>query len=117
MVYVLDSAHRLDQAATMAFAASPRPATQANQPETPTELTGRLRNWLCSNQIPIATFAKEILKRSQGTVSSLWAHPPTTFPVGAGKEVWDRMKAFMESEYEKKELAGTIFFFFKLSKY
>lgn len=54
--------------------------------------------------------------RSQRTVLTLWAHPPKTFPVGAGKEVWERMKAFMESEDKKKELAG-MKMFLKLSNY
>ena len=52
----------------------------------------------------VAFFANEIVKRSQGTLSTLLNRPPPTFPVGAGREPWEAMKKFLASEEDQKEL-------------
>lgn len=52
----------------------------------------------------MAFFAKEIVKRSQGTVSSLLNNPPQSFPTGAGREPWQSMKDFLVNPDEKAKL-------------
>lgn len=77
--------------------------------ETPSKIAIEIRTWLSENRtVSVAVFAKEIVKRSQGTVSSLLNNPPPTFPTGAGREPWQSMKDFLKNEEEKKRLLDKV---------
>ena len=73
--------------------------------ESPSTVANEIRSWLCQNRtVSVAFFAKEIVKRSQGTVSSLLNNPPQSFPTGAGREPWESMKTFLSNSEEKAKL-------------
>ena len=63
-----------------------------------------LRKWLRDNTVSVAVFAKEVIKRSQGTLSSLLNGPPEALPSGAGREPWEKMKKFLTSPEEQQKL-------------
>ena len=63
-----------------------------------------LRKWLRDNTVSVAVFAKEVIKRSQGTLSSLLNGPPEALPSGAGREPWQKMKKFLTSPEEQQKL-------------
>ena len=73
--------------------------------ESPSTIASEIRGWLSQNRtVSVAFFAKEIVKRSQGTVSSLLNNPPQSFPTGAGREPWQSMKDFLVNPDEKAKL-------------
>lgn len=73
--------------------------------ESPSTVANEIRSWLRQNRtVSVAFFAKEIVKRSQGTVSSLLNNPPQSFPTGAGREPWESMKTFLSNPEEKAKL-------------
>ena len=64
-----------------------------------------IRCWLRQNRtVAVAFCAKEIVKRSQGTVSSLLNKPPRSFPTGAVREPWESVKKFLSNPEEKAKL-------------
>ena len=73
--------------------------------ETPSTIAKAVRGFIQKHPtISVAFFAKEIVRRSQGTLSTLLNNPPSTFPSGAGREPWEAMKKFLASEDEQKNL-------------
>ena len=73
--------------------------------ETPSTIANGIRCWLRQNRtVAVAFFAKEIVKHSQGTVSSLLSKPPRSFPTGAVREPWESMKNFLSNPEEKAKL-------------
>ena len=73
--------------------------------ETPSTIANGIRCWLRQNRtVAVAFFAKEIVKHSQGTVSSLLSKPPWSFPTGAVREPWESMKNFLSNPEEKAKL-------------
>ena len=69
--------------------------------ETPSTIANEIRCWLRQNRtVLVAFFTKEIVKRSQGTMSSL----PQSFPTGAVREPWESMKNFLSNPEEKAKL-------------
>ncbi|XP_068712852.1 one cut domain family member 3-like [Montipora foliosa] len=73
--------------------------------ESPSTIASEIRGWLSQNRtVSVAFFAKEIVKRSQGTMSSLLNNPPQSFPTGAGREPWQSMKDVLVNPDEKAKL-------------
>lgn len=73
--------------------------------ESPSTIANEIRSWLSQNRtVSVAFFAKEIVKRSQGTMSSLLNNPPQSFPTDAGREPWESMKTFLSNPEEKAKL-------------
>ena len=71
--------------------------------ESPSTIANEIRCWLRQNRtVSVAFFAKEIVKRSQGTVSSLLNKPPQSFPTGAGREPWESMKIFCQTQKKRQ---------------
>ena len=60
-----------------------------------------LRKWLRDNTVSVAVFAKEVIKRSQGTLSSLLNGPPEALPSGASFRRWTRAVAKNEKISDK----------------
>jgi len=52
----------------------------------------------------VAVFAKEVINRSQRTLSSLLNGLPNAIPSGAGREPWQKMKTFLTSPEERQKL-------------
>ena len=63
-----------------------------------------LRKWLRDNAVSVAVFAKEVINRSQGTLSSLPNGLLEVLPSGAGRELWQKMKKFLISPEEQQKL-------------
>ena len=77
--------------------------------ESPSTIASEIRGWLSQNRtVSVAFLAKEIVKRSQGTVSSLLNNPPQSFPTGAGREPWQSMKDFLVNPDEKAKLLNQL---------
>lgn len=73
--------------------------------ESPSTVANEIRSWLCQNHtVSVAFFVKEIVKRSQGTVSLLLNNLPQSFPTGAGREPWESIKTFLSNPEEKAKL-------------
>lgn len=73
--------------------------------EMPSTIAKAVRDFIKQHpSMSVAFFANEIVKRSQGTLSTLLNRPPLTFPVGAGREPWEAMKKFLASEEDRKKL-------------
>ena len=71
--------------------------------ESPSTIANEIRCWLRQNRtVSVAFFAKEIVKRSQGTVSSLLNKPPQSFSTGAGREPWESMKIFCQTQKKRQ---------------
>ena len=73
----------------------------------PGNLAVQVRSWLGKNSVSVDLFAKEILHRSQGTVSSLLNNPPTAFPAGTGREPWEKMKHFLTDPTQQESLLSS----------
>lgn len=52
----------------------------------------------------MAVFAKEVVNRSQGTVSSLLGNPPSSFPRGTGNEPSHKMRTFLTNNALQEQL-------------
>ena len=63
-----------------------------------------MRKWLRDNTVLVAVFATQVVKRSQGTLSSLLNGPPEGLPSGTGREPWEKMKTFLTSPEEPQKL-------------
>lgn len=63
-----------------------------------------VRKWLRDNAVSVGVFAKEVVNRSQGTLSSLLNGPPEVLPSGTGREPWVKMKTFLTSPEERQKL-------------
>jgi len=73
--------------------------------ESPLTVANEIRSWLRQNRtVLVPFFAKEIVKCSQGTMSSLLNNPPQSFPTGTGRELWELMKTFLSNPEEKAKL-------------
>lgn len=67
-------------------------------------LAERLKTWLENHSfVSQSFFARKILSRSQGTLSSLlkWRGLPTSRP---GQEVWYKIKNFLEDSKQQRDL-------------
>ena len=71
---------------------------------SPVSIAHDIRKWLRDNSVSVAVFAKEVINRSQGTLSSLLNGPPNAIPSGAGREPWQKMKTFLTSPEERQKL-------------
>ena len=84
---------------------------------SPVSIAHDLRKWLRDNAVSVVVFAKEVINRSQGTLSSLLNGPPEALPSGTGRKLWQKMKKFLTSPEEqqklldKKIMKGNIIFF------
>lgn len=56
------------------------------------------------NTVLVAVFAKEVINRSQGTLSSLLNGPPEAIPSGTGCKPWQKMKTFLTNSEEWQKL-------------
>lgn len=73
--------------------------------ETPSTIAKAVRDFIKQHpSMSVDFFANEIVKRSQGTLSTLLNRLPLTFPVGAGREPWEAMKKFLASKEDQKKL-------------
>ena len=71
--------------------------------ETSSTIANEIRCWLRQNRtVLVAFFTKEIVKRSQGTVSSLLNKPPQSFLTGAVREPWESMKIFCQTQKKRQ---------------
>ena len=71
---------------------------------SPVSIAHDLRKWLRDNAVSVVVFAKEVINRSQGTLSSLLNGPPEALPSGTGRKPWQKMKKFLTSPEEQQKL-------------
>ena len=82
-----------------------KPRKKQETRESSSTIANEIRCWLRQNRtVSVAFFAKEIVKHSQGTVSSLLNKLSQSFLTGAGREPWESMKTFLSNPEEKAKL-------------
>ena len=71
------------------------------------ELAKNLKSWLLKNRISQGSFAERYLKRGKGTMSDYLSKPsmPNTTQ---GREVWSKIKNFLEDEMEQEDLRKAV---------
>ena len=73
----------------------------------PGNRTVQVRSWLQKNSVSVDLFTKEIIHRSQGTVSSLLNNPPAAFPAGMGRELWKKIREFLRDPTQQESLISS----------
>lgn len=75
-----------------------------NTTESPASISADVRKWLRETTFSVAIFAREVVFRSQETLSSLLNAPPKAILTGAGREPWEKMRTFLGSPDEQQKL-------------
>ena len=79
-------------------------SSQVNATESSASISAEVRKRLWENTFSMAIFTREVVFRSQGTLSSLLNALPKAIPTGAGREPWEKMRTFLASPDEQQKL-------------